>query len=143
MIIMKPTKNYFILVGDRKTWNASLKKQIWGFSEKTKGFWNTANSEDIVAFYVTKPTKKIIGFGKLKKKFIDNTIFWPEEKLSEEIIWKYRIKYSIIHKQDDWSDGIDVPQNIILNQGRKKIEKKDFLLLMKMAENKWNMKIEF
>ena len=135
--------NYFILVGNRKTWNTSFKKTIWGFSEKTKGFWNTSRSEDLIAFYVTKPTKKIIGFGKFNNKFIGDTIFWPEEKLSEEIIWKYRIKFSIIHIEQDWKNGIEVPKNIILNQGRKKIPKVDFLSLIKTAEEKWNIKIDF
>lgn len=135
--------NHYILVGNRKTWNASFKKLIWGFSDKTKGFWNTTKSGDLVAYYVTKPTKKIIGFGILKRKFIDNTIFWPEEKLLEEIIWKYRIKYSITHIEKNWKNGIDVPKKIILNQGRKKISKEDFLDLIKSAEKKWETKIKF
>ena len=112
MKINEQIKNHFILVGDRKTWNVSLKKRIWGFSEKTKGFWNTSQSEDLIAFYVTKPSKKIIGFGKFKKKFIDETIFWPEEKLTEQVIWKYRIKFSISHIENDWKNGIDVSKNI-------------------------------
>ena len=45
--MMEQPKNYFILVGDRKTWNVSLTEKIWGFSEKTKKYWNTSNSDDI------------------------------------------------------------------------------------------------
>jgi hypothetical protein len=139
MLNIEQSRNYFILVGDRKTWNASLIKKNWGFSEKTKRFWNTAKSGDLIAFYVMRPTKKIIGFGKLKRKFIDETIFWPEEILSDKIIWKYRIQYSVIHIESDWKNGIDVPKNIMLNQGRKKITEKDFLSLIKTAEKKWNI----
>lgn len=61
--------NYFVLVGDEKTWHVSFEKKIWGFSEKMRGFWNTTQHGDLLAFYVTKPTKKIIGFGKVKEKF--------------------------------------------------------------------------
>ena len=96
---------YYLLVGDRKTWNVSLEKRLWGFSEKTKGFWNTTNSGDYIAFYVTTPMRRVIGFGKLGEKFVDKSIIWPDEKLNEGVIWKYRIRYSIIHKIDNWRNG--------------------------------------
>ncbi len=40
-----------------------ISKNSLGFSEKTKGYWNTVKSGDLIGFYVTKPTKKIVGFG--------------------------------------------------------------------------------
>ena len=77
------------------------------------------------------------------KKFIDDTIIWPEEKLSEESIWKYKIMFSTKYIVKDWKMGIDVPNNIMLNQGRKKISEKDFLFLIKIAEKKWKVGIDF
>ncbi len=77
------------------------------------------------------------------KKIIDDTIIWPEEKLSEESIWKYKIRFSTKYIVKDWKMGIYVPNNIVLNQGRKKISEKDFLFLIKIAEKKWKVEINF
>jgi len=134
-------RRFYILVANRRTWNASLKGCIWGFSEKTRGFWKTSSRGDLVAFYVTAPSKKIIGFGELKKKFLDESLYWPDEKLSENVIWKYRMKYSIIHVIDNWKKGIPPPKKLILNQGRKIIKKEEFLSLLKEADSKWETNI--
>ena len=61
-------KRYYILVGDDSAWKISLTKKVWGFTEKTKGSWNKSYSGDYIAFYVTKPLGKIIGFGKIIEK---------------------------------------------------------------------------
>ncbi|KEQ56788.1 hypothetical protein SCCGRSA3_02550 [Marine Group I thaumarchaeote SCGC RSA3] len=118
------TKNHYILVGDRKTWNISLREHVWGFSEKTKGFWTNCQIGDLVAFYVTSPMKKIIGFGIIDQKFENDDLLWTDEKLQKSAIWKYRINLKILHVQNNWRKGISPPKEIILNQGRKK-----FLLL--------------
>ena len=132
---------YYVLVGDRKTWNISVKEKVWGFSEKTKGFWNKCNSGDSAIFYVTSPMKKIIGFGTFGRKFESDELLWPEEKLLEKPIWTYKIKIKILHIQDNWKNGITMPKEIILNQGRKKITKEMFLHLFNKAESEWKIKI--
>ncbi|MDE2590516.1 MAG: hypothetical protein KGL95_12735 [Patescibacteria group bacterium] len=132
---------YYILVGDRSTWNISLTKNIWGFKDSTKGHWNTTNIGDLVAFYVKKPRKKIIGFGKVIRKFIDETQFWPDEKLYGKTIWKYRFEFEILHLLDDWKKGISVPSELILNQGRKVIDQSIFYALMQEADSKWGTKL--
>ena len=138
---MNPDQNYYILVGDRKTWYVSVEKKIWGFSEKTKGSWQRSKKGDLLAFYVTAPTKKIIGFGAFKNKFVDDTITWPEEKLSQESIWKYKINFSVIYLCKQWRNGIQLPKNIIVNQGRKKINKQMYMKLIKQSEFEWSVKI--
>ena len=92
---MMNKRRFYILVGDEKTWKTSLTKNIWGFSEKTKGLWNTSQIGDYLVFYVTSPVKKIIGFGNISEKFIDEALFWPDEKIFKRTLWKYRLRFDI------------------------------------------------
>jgi hypothetical protein len=57
-------------VGDKDTWITSIREDTWGFTNSTKGNWNTLSLGDYVAFYVTSPIKRIIGFGLITSKFI-------------------------------------------------------------------------
>lgn len=70
---------YFILVGDMYAWQTSFLKNMWGFAKRTIGSWHTSNVGDYVAFYVTSPIKKIIGHGRITKKFESDDILWPDE----------------------------------------------------------------
>ena len=65
---------YYILVADEETWKVALEKHQWGFSQKNVGLWNTTNNGDFVAFYVTKPIQKIIGFGIIQEKYISDEL---------------------------------------------------------------------
>lgn len=133
---------YYILVGKRRIWKEAFNKKLWGFTDKTKGSWNTTKKGDFVVFYVTKPLMKIIGFGIITKKFSSDEYVFPDEKLFEKIIWKYKIKFKIIHIEKEWENGIDVPKKIILNSGRKVVDKKMFSQLARTAEKKWNIQLD-
>ena len=121
-------------MGNRRTWNVSIDKNLWGFSEKTRGLWNTSKEGDFVVFYVTNPTKKIIGFGKITEKFITKSIIWPDEKFFKKSLWGNRIRFEMLSGVKNWNDGIDPPINTMLNIGRKVIEKGVFEELIKNAE---------
>jgi len=73
---------YYLLVGDEENWEISIKEKIWGFTDNSKGMWNTTKKGEFLAFYVTSPVKKIIGFGKVSEKFIDDKLLWNDEKKS-------------------------------------------------------------
>lgn len=133
---------YYILVGDIRTWESAFSKNFWGFAEKSKGSWKTTDIGDFVLFYVTSPVMKIIGLGKIVEKFIDEDIFWPDEKIFKKSLWKYRLKFEPIYVVNDWKEGIERPKNIMLNQGRKVIDKDLFFDLVKKAELKWKHKIQ-
>jgi len=135
------SRQYFILVGDRRTWNVSIDKSIWGFSERTKGLRDHINKGDYAAFYVTRPTRKIIGFGKFDKKFLDETCIWPMEKLYQKSFWKYRISFKIIYIVRNWAEGLTLPEDVVVNSGRKKINEKVFMNLINDAELKWHTKL--
>lgn len=130
----KPQKRYYILVGDERTWKVAIQNLQWGFSQKNIGLWNTINENEYVAFYVTKPIQKIIGFGKITEKFISKKIIWPDEKFFKRVLWENRIKFEMLSNIKNWDDGIDPPPNTMLNIGRKVIEKEVFEELIKNAK---------
>lgn len=135
---MKSEIRCYILVSDEKTWNTALEKNIFGFSERSKGLWNTSNKGDYLAFYVTRPIKKIIGFGIITEKFIDDKLVFPDEKIFKRALWNRRIHFKTLHVSDDWSNGLSVPSEIILNVGRKVISRPTFVNFLKSGDSKWN-----
>jgi len=138
--IIELKSRHFILVGDESTWKVALEHTQWGFSEKNIGLWRTTNENDLILFYVTAPIKKIIGFGIITNKFINDDVFWPDEKLFKKSIWKYRIKFHITYLIKNWKHGIPIPTTIMLNIGRKVIEKEVYAKFLKDAEIKWRIK---
>jgi hypothetical protein len=128
---------YYILVGDADTWKISVANNLWGFSDKSKGSWNTCNMGDYLAFYVTAPIKKIFGFGVIKNKFTDENIVWPDEKLFGHTIWKHKIEFDKLCTINNWYRGIPIQGNIMLNTGRKVIAKDIFLSFLRQADQKW------
>ncbi len=131
---------YYILVGDEKTWEVALKEEQWGFTKKSIGLWNTINEGEQVAFYVTSPVKKIMGFATITEKFVSSELIWPDEKLFKRSIWENRVKFKIDSLVKNWNDGVNPPSNVMLNVGRKVINEKIFKLILKDAKNKWNAK---
>jgi len=80
---------YYILVGSEENWKVSLEQNLWGFTENSKGSWNTTMTGDVLAFYVTRPLKKVIGFGRVGKKFSSDDLVWNDEKSFNSSIWNY------------------------------------------------------
>ncbi|MEM3063002.1 MAG: hypothetical protein QW303_05620 [Nitrososphaerota archaeon] len=133
---------YYILVGDPKTWDSAFSSNLWGFTEKSKGSWNTTNEGDLVAFYVTSPLKRIVGFGKITEKFVSDEIFWPDEKFFKKALWKYRVRFDVLYLLKDFNRGIEPPKNLMLNQGRKPIAENLFTGLIDVAEKTWKTNIQ-
>jgi hypothetical protein len=131
----------YILIADEHSWKTSLNYNLWGLSERTKGSWNTTQVGDWVAFYVTRPTSKIVGFGKIARKFIDEEILWPDELMTMRPIWKYRLKLNIIYVLEKWEEGIPVPPHILLNTGRKVLDRRTFVSFIETADRLWGTTI--
>ncbi len=131
----------YVIVGEKINWKVSLDKNVWGFTERSKGLWNKIEINEFLAFYVTKPIQKIIGFGQITEKFIDDEILWADEKLFNRAIWKYRINFKLIHVIDDWSKGITAPENMILRSSRVVIDNNLFFDCVKNAEEQWKINI--
>ncbi len=128
--------SYYILVGDEASWEIAITKGIWGFSDRTRGLWNTTNQGDLLAFYVTSPVKRVIGFGKLTDKSIEEEIVYPDELLYNKPIWKYRVRFEILYSLHKLEDGIPLSRKIVVKTGRKLVSKKVFVRLVKKADSK-------
>lgn len=134
-------RRFYILVSAQRTWEISLSQKIFGFRTSTYGLWNTSKVGDFVAFYVTLPIKKIVGFGKITEKFVDDAIIWKDEEFFGKAIWKFRIKFEVIRMTKKWKNGVEPPPNLMLNTGRKVVDKKIFSDLVKDADSKWRTKM--
>src|SRR5438445_12723700 len=109
---------FYLIIGDQRTMETSIKRSLWGFSEKTVGLWNRTQKNDLVAFYVTSPTKKVIGFGRVIDKSVNSEQIWSDEILFKRSIWKYKIHLEIFHIVKDLAIGISIPKGLMLNTGR-------------------------
>jgi hypothetical protein len=127
--ITKP--RFFILVGDKDSWIRSLSDNIWGFSNRSVGNWNTSEIGDYLAFYVTSPFKKIIGYGRITSKFVSEELTWPDEIAFKKSIWRYRIRFNNLKVLENWEMGVPVPKDIMLNTGRKVIDEQTFSIIIK------------
>ncbi len=138
---METNRRFYILVGERRNWEVSLKEKLWGFTERSKGSWNTTKVNDLLAFYVTNPIMKIIGFGKVTDKFVNEDLTWDDEKLFKRSLWKYKIAFKIFYVSDNWEEGLQLPPNLFLQVSRRVVDKKVFFSLIRNADKKWDAKI--
>jgi hypothetical protein len=141
---MQEPQRYYLLVGDENNWKIAIKENVWGFSDRTKGIWNTTKIGEIVGFYVTKPSSKIIGFGRITKKIIDERLLWDDELYFNRSLWKYKIEFTPIFIQKNWNQGIKLSsdRNWFLQSTRVVIKKNLFFELVENADKKWRTKIK-
>jgi len=132
---------YFIYVGDEDSWNTAFTKNLWGYPNKYGTSWSKLNVGDFLAFYVTAPLSKVIGFGRVSDKFIDDSLFWRDEKLFKRSLWKYKVKFDQIFVTNDWKNGVQTPPKFMLKGGRIPISEELYLKLIKNAEKLWNTEI--
>ena len=130
-------RRYFILVGSQENWKTSMTHNLWGFTETSKGSWNKTNSEDLLAFYAMLPLRRIIGFGRVGKKFVNNELIWNDEKLFKRSLWKYKFEIKPSYVCEDWKDGIELP-HMMLATSRKVIDTETFSNLVKKADSSWD-----
>jgi len=133
--------NYYLLIGKEENWKTSLSKQIWGFTKRGTNSWAKLEVNDLLMFYVTRPTKKVIGFGKINTKFQTNEFVWDLEKYHQEVIWPNKISFEVIFLCENWDEGIPLPSDMILQTASKKISLDLFYDLAKKAESKWDVEI--
>ena len=140
-IVRKMENRCYILVGEKQNWEVGLENQVWGFKKSAIGSWNTTQPKEFVAFYVTKPIQKIIGFGVVKEKFVDEKFLWNDEKLFRRSLWPYKLSIEPFYVCKNWERGISLPHDYFLQVSRRVVPKDFFFDLVKNADSKWRTKI--
>ena len=98
---------YWTLSGYAENWERSLADNIWGVKEgKLKKYWEDITKGDILFFYVTSPTKGIVGFGKVTAKFRQDKPLWPDEIRANKVIYPYRWQFDSIFalSKSEWQE---------------------------------------
>lgn len=131
----------YMLVGRKENWKTAIEHNVWGFTKNAKGLWNTSKEGEILAYYVTAPLQKIIGFGRISGKVVNNDLIWKEEKLKNQSIWSYKLNLEHIYILKNMNKGVSLTKTMILENSRKILEKEIFDDLVRNAEKKWNVKI--
>jgi len=88
--------NYWLVVGSKKNWDIAFgHKNIWGLRKTQRHLWENINEKDTVLFYATIPVVGIIGYGKVRTKFIQDKPLWPDELKNNEVIWPLRFEFDV------------------------------------------------
>lgn len=130
-------RRHFVLIGRHENWQVSLSNNLWGFTENSKGFWNKTNTGDLLAFYIMSPLRKVVGFGTVGKKFINEDLIWNDEKQFKRSLWKYKFEINPSYICEDWKRGIALP-SMSLGVSRKLVDKETFVNMVKNADKTWN-----
>ncbi len=88
--------NYWLVVGSKKNWDIAFKhKNIWGLRKTQRLLWEKIDEKDKVLFYVTNPVVGIIGYGRVRTKFVQDKPLWPDEIKNNEVIWPLRFEFDV------------------------------------------------
>nr|BAJ49214.1 hypothetical protein HGMM_F32B02C09 [Candidatus Caldarchaeum subterraneum] len=96
----------WVLTGSSENWERGLTASIWGVTNKLKTRWEAVSRGDVLLFYCTAPVRGIIGYGKVKNKYKQDTPFWGEEIEQNRVIWPYRIEFEVdyVLPRPDWEE---------------------------------------
>jgi predicted RNA-binding protein len=98
---------FWVLSGFRQNWTVALKQGgIWGVKERLKGLWLGLQKGDVVIFYATSPIKGIIGFGRIRDKFVQDKPLWPDEEEQRKVLYPYRFDFDVEYclPSDRWEE---------------------------------------
>jgi predicted RNA-binding protein len=99
--------NYWLVVGSKRNWEiAFAQRNIWGLKRTQRLLWESIEEKDKIILYVTQPVGGVIGFGKVKTKFIQDKPLWPDELKNKEVIWPLRFEFDVDFclPPDKWKD---------------------------------------
>jgi len=97
----------WILSGFQQNWKIALQQGgIWGVKERLKGLWLGLKKGDTAIFYATSPVKGIIGFGRIRDKFVQDKPLWPDEEEQRKVLYPYRFDFDIEYclPSDRWEE---------------------------------------
>ncbi|MEM5861294.1 MAG: EVE domain-containing protein [Candidatus Aenigmatarchaeota archaeon] len=123
---------YWLVVGEPKNWISTFSQPvpIWGLRPSQKKEFEQMNVGDILYFYSTSPISGIIGFGRVKDKYIDEkNLVWEDELKRKEVIWplRFRIQVLKVLPKDNWkTNAIKIDDlGIFLRRGFQQLTEED------------------
>jgi len=84
----------WLVIGPKDNWALGLRRKTWGFSDYYQPTWIRIDKGDILLFYVTSPISGIVGYGKVKQRFRDETPLWGAVFEGKKI-WPLRVRFEI------------------------------------------------
>ena len=88
---------FWVLTGSEENWVKAFDANKWGVRPNLKSRWDKVSAGDVVAFYAKAPVSGIIGLGKVEHTTEENTPYWRDEVESNQVIWPFRLYFTIEH----------------------------------------------
>jgi len=97
---------FWVLSGSLENWETGLNYKKWGVRITLEKLWQRLQEGDNLAFYVTKPVKGIVGFGRITKKFEENYPLWKDEIRANKVIYPFRWSFQIVAlAEQPWAEN--------------------------------------
>ena len=112
--------NYWLVVGTKNNWDIAFKhKNIWGLRKTQRLLWETIVEKDKVLFYATNPIGGIIGYGRVRTKFVQDKPLWPDEIKNNEVIWPLRFEFDVEFclPPDNWKNNKIISKELFPRAG--------------------------
>src|SRR3989442_3248397 len=90
-----PAPQHWSLPGNLPNWITGIERKVWGLTEHFTAAWTALKPGDILFFYVPKPIQGVIGFGRVKVKFRDETPLWSDEIEKRQSIYPLRFEFEV------------------------------------------------
>jgi predicted RNA-binding protein len=112
--------NYWLVVGSKKNWEIAFShRNIWGLRKTQRLLWENIEEKDKIIFYVTQPVGGVIGYGRVRTKFIQDKPLWPDEIKIKEVIWPLRFEFDVEFclPPDNWQSNKLVSKELFPRAG--------------------------
>lgn len=105
------------------------------------------SQDDVLAFYVSTPVSRVLGFGQVKDRSKEETTLWPDEEEAGKALYPLRLTFTIekLLEPDTWQkEGIfvgdlRVPTYRSLNPI---VDRKIIASLLERAATQWKIKFD-
>jgi predicted RNA-binding protein len=88
--------SYWLVVGSKKNWEiAFAHRNIWGLKRTQRLLWESIEEKDKIILYATQPVGGVIGYGKVRTKFVQDKPLWPDEIKNNKVIWPLRFEFDV------------------------------------------------
>ena len=98
---------YWLAIGPERNLRLGLDRKIWGMSERYHSIWDKVAKDDVIVFYAMKPTKGIIGYGKVLSRLEEYQPLWDQEVEKGTVLWPLRMKIGYLYAlpQSKWNSS--------------------------------------